>query len=971
LSSRIDNLVIEGGGTGSVEVLDTLDSTSTIAALSANKGRELKETIDGFGEASTKDVTDVISENSQELITSGAVYTAVSNLENINSNIVDAFSTLGMSEESKTDGYEIALVKSTNTAEKTKVKVPVFDAQNMAKNPVGLVSESFVDAMGTMMDGKIETALEGFSPEGEGSNVTIVQETGASTTDVMSQKAVTDAINNEKERAERIEGNLSDSIGSLGTTVSSIGNELIKEKARAEEAEKGLSDRIDNLVAGGGGESTEVIDNLNSTSTTAALSANQGRVLSEKIGNWSANDYGNTITENLSTINKALEDSAPDEVPTEGSTSTVMSGGVYQAIEETEGLIPVPDEEDVTKTEDGKLKFADRGNTTGMGYVILRKDKTFAEQVNKENTIYEIRYDFVIEGSVTIPSGCILRFNGGSLSDGAITSDGTIFELQLHCLRNISLLEKNGQVNYNPIDVDSALLQYALRGFMTWNIVEDITVSMSDIVMHNNAENKCKLTINGNGHKITFANDGLTRQICDVVELKNVHIYAETEGKQYYWYATGLRDRYNCEVYADNCIFENLYIGGTYKSLKYNACKFINCWQIYGHNAEDADMNGELSIDSSTFVLGSINQDNKAAIQISYFGKLGSATITGCKFIDESEDRRSTDWVDCYSTQNLIITGCTFQSYNVGSGEAVFVNIKGHSEAATSGQSSWLDTIGDTFNYIVSNNIFNIERKKAEYVNIPSLITIQNYPRLESVAGEEFNSKRNAQIVNNIVRIAGEFPYPQTNSNNGDAKAVTVFSIADGFNELIISGNTVFGNVPFKEIVVDESTGETFSLFERIIFIETSRYNGPIYKQRVENMVVKNNAIFAKSMAVMLIPSMIYYSNLTDEEKKEALKPVRNVFENNYVLSASYRTNFNLSTIPTAFADESNKFKGNIYISDSDGYTIGTASKQFNTLNRQDKDSSIVHAVGDCLFSDGKPKWWSGSKWVDATGAAV
>lgn len=269
----------------------------------------------------------------------------------------DAVSELGMTEKADIDGYEIALAKSTNTAEKTKVKVPVFDTQNMAKNPVGLVDEIFVEDMANMMDEKIENALEDFTPpEDGGSNVTIVQETGASTTDVMSQKAVTDAIDAEKERAE--------------------------------EAERGLS---------------------------------------EKIGDWIPNDYGKTITENLSTINKALEDSVPDEVPTEGSQSTVTSGGVYQAIEEAVDLIPVPDEEDVTKTEEGKLKFADREydslSPDGMGYVILRKNKALTEQItsNTSNTIYEIRYNFDLGGeTVYVGSGCVFKFVGGKISNGVI-----------------------------------------------------------------------------------------------------------------------------------------------------------------------------------------------------------------------------------------------------------------------------------------------------------------------------------------------------------------------------------------------------------------------------------------------------------------------------------------------------------------------------------------------------------------------
>lgn len=378
-------------------------------------------------------------------------------------NALNAFSGLGMIEKADVDGYEIALAKTINTANKTKVKVPIFDIQNMAKNPMGLVNEAFVEGMSAMMDDKINDALDDFTPPEEGgNNVTIVQETGASTTDVMSQKAVTNAINNEKERAERIENNLSDSIGSLGTTISNIGNELIKEKTRAEAAEKGLSDRIDNLVAGGGGgggsTEIEVIDNLTSTSTTAALSANQGKILKENIGDWVPNDYGNTITENLNTINKALEDNVPDKAPTEGSQSTVTSGGVYQAIEDAVVLIPVPDEEDVTKTEEGKLKLADREYDilapNGMGHVILRKNKALTEQITSDvnNTIYEIRYNFDLGmETVHVGSGCVLKFVGGKISNGIIDGFDTLIISDEKCLANVKLTgswKGNGEAHW-------------------------------------------------------------------------------------------------------------------------------------------------------------------------------------------------------------------------------------------------------------------------------------------------------------------------------------------------------------------------------------------------------------------------------------------------------------------------------------------------------------------------------------------
>jgi hypothetical protein len=87
----------------------------------------------------------------------------------------------------------------------------------------------------------------------------------------------------------------------------------------------------------------------------------------------------------------------------------------------TGDIVNAPDEEDITETEDKKLKLKDRSFGDGMGYVILRKNKTFAEQVKKSNTIYEIRYDFDLGGAtITMPEGCELKFEGGSLMNGTI-----------------------------------------------------------------------------------------------------------------------------------------------------------------------------------------------------------------------------------------------------------------------------------------------------------------------------------------------------------------------------------------------------------------------------------------------------------------------------------------------------------------------------------------------------------------------
>jgi hypothetical protein len=95
----------------------------------------------------------------------------------------------------------------------------------------------------------------------------------------------------------------------------------------------------------------------------------------------------------------------------------------YLPIQIEGNVTNAPDEEDLTSVNQGGtdvLKFKNRNNLHGMGMIILRRDKTFAEQLTQTNTIYVIQYDFTLTGDVTIPENCILKFDGGSLSNGVL-----------------------------------------------------------------------------------------------------------------------------------------------------------------------------------------------------------------------------------------------------------------------------------------------------------------------------------------------------------------------------------------------------------------------------------------------------------------------------------------------------------------------------------------------------------------------
>lgn len=99
-----------------------------------------------------------------------------------------------------------------------------------------------------------------------------------------------------------------------------------------------------------------------------------------------------------------------------------------------------PDEEDLTVSKPDKNgnaivslkdRIYDESNFSGKGYKILRKNiqiidgvrKNILTQdmINKPNTIYEIRYDFDLDGAeISIKDNCVLRFEGGSLNNGKV-----------------------------------------------------------------------------------------------------------------------------------------------------------------------------------------------------------------------------------------------------------------------------------------------------------------------------------------------------------------------------------------------------------------------------------------------------------------------------------------------------------------------------------------------------------------------
>lgn len=114
--------------------------------------------------------------------------------------------------------------------------------------------------------------------------------------------------------------------------------------------------------------------------------------------------------------------------------SEIRSGAALGATSYQKPSAGIPST-DMTSAVQNSLQIADNSdhrpynssNPDGMGYLVLKKNKTFASQVTDTNTIYEIRYDFNLNSAtVVIPSGCVLKFNGGKVSNGTIVGRKTI-----------------------------------------------------------------------------------------------------------------------------------------------------------------------------------------------------------------------------------------------------------------------------------------------------------------------------------------------------------------------------------------------------------------------------------------------------------------------------------------------------------------------------------------------------------------
>ena len=142
------------------------------------------------------------------------------------------------------------------------------------------------------------------------------------------------------------------------------------------------------------------------------------------------------------------------------------------------GMTVVDSEDIVTEVNSANqvsLKFADKtyneADFSGLGRIYLRKNVVNVEDpvtgnvvtmnwlnqsmISKENTIYIIQYDYNLnKQTITIPSGCVLLFEGGSISNGNLKGNNTS-------------IKANGNIRiFSNITIEGSILNDKI--YMSW-----------------------------------------------------------------------------------------------------------------------------------------------------------------------------------------------------------------------------------------------------------------------------------------------------------------------------------------------------------------------------------------------------------------------------------------------------------------------------------------------------------------------
>lgn len=249
--------------------------------------------------------------------------------------------------------------------------------------------------------------------------VSVLDSRGDSEVDTMSQKAITDELEAQDNAIEDIRKDtekLGDRVEEAEEKVNNMGDVVDEIKSHAPVSARPAGFKPD-------------IDLTPEITVDRAWRDHEGNVIRDTY--ITRRGLRNEI---IDIANQQVTDLKPGSVdPDDLSEATKQLIG-------NKSITNLPDEEDITVTDNQTLKLKDKEyapkDYSGMGRVYLRKhyvngvNTLTQHMMKKPNTIYIIQYDYCLAGqTIEVPENCVLKFQGGSLRNGVLTGNYTELNL--------------------------------------------------------------------------------------------------------------------------------------------------------------------------------------------------------------------------------------------------------------------------------------------------------------------------------------------------------------------------------------------------------------------------------------------------------------------------------------------------------------------------------------------------------------
>lgn len=291
----------------------------------------------------------------------------------------------------------------------------------------------------------------------------VAQELGVSTEKVMSQKAVNTELGKKADK-EAVDASLDLKANESDVVKTNAAQDAeISRKANQQDVERSL-----NILRKEIGERTVVEGNVNNNpdeeDLTSKMGSNNREVLSLKDREYNPLEFSGKgykiLRKNLQEVTCAITKIQVTKAPTtDGYVSIIINGvethvDLVASTDNTVALVAkkIADKLSETMDEyvtsiDGALVTCTRrfggdvtsssfsGVNTGSEATVGESSKTelrnliTAVMLSEANTIYEIRYDFDLNGEIiTIPENCVFKFCGGSFKNGILNGKNSIIE---------------------------------------------------------------------------------------------------------------------------------------------------------------------------------------------------------------------------------------------------------------------------------------------------------------------------------------------------------------------------------------------------------------------------------------------------------------------------------------------------------------------------------------------------------------